>query len=138
MWIDLTDVYLLVRVLVDLYRSQLPQCHFEFLPVSPCTRCFGDNSKGVDGAADLLEVLGKATTLETLDFRSCDQIPAAVWQRVPSGAWPKLKPSNAHGVPEEELQRIRGDRRQGWAHAETSGFSCRFVRHWSVAEKECR
>ena len=31
MWIDLTDVFLLVRVLVDLYRSRLPQCHFELI-----------------------------------------------------------------------------------------------------------
>ena len=75
------------------------------LPVSPCARCFGHDSKGIDGAADLLEVLGKAMTLERLDV-SCSQIPAAAWQRVPSGAWPKLKPSNAFGVPAEELQRF--------------------------------
>ena len=31
MWIDLTDVYLLVRVLVGLYWSRLPQYHFELI-----------------------------------------------------------------------------------------------------------
>ena len=88
--------------------------------MSPRTRCFGQRSKGVDGAADLLEVLGKATALEELNFYGCDQIPAAAWQRVLSGAWPRL--GNANGIPEEELQRIRGDGRLGWAHAETSMF----------------
>ena len=45
-------------------------------------------------------------TLERLDFDDCSQIPAAAWQRVPSGAWPKLKPRKAPGVPAEELQRF--------------------------------
>ena len=94
-----------------------------FLPVTPCTRCFGRDSKGADGAADLMEVLGKATTLKELVFDDFSQIPAAAWRRVPSGAWPKLKPWNVFGVPQEELQRIRGDGRRGWAHAETSVFS---------------
>ena len=77
-----------------------------FLPVTPCTRCFGDDSKGADGAADLMEVLGKATTLEELDFSYCSQIPAAAWRRVPSGAWPKLQQQNAICVPQEELKRV--------------------------------
>ena len=61
------------------------------LPVSPCARCFGDNSKGVDGAADLLQVLGKAMTLETLNFDRCSQIPAAAWQRLHGADWRNLK-----------------------------------------------
>ncbi|CAL1152301.1 unnamed protein product [Cladocopium goreaui] len=118
--------------------QRLHGANWRNLKIASFVECFGLNSKGVDGAADLLQVLGKATTLEELAFHRCNQIPAAAWQRVPSGAWPKLKPSKTPGVPEEELQRICGDGRQGWAHAETSAFSCRFVRHWSVAEKECR
>ena len=61
------------------------------LPVSPCTRCFGDDSKGVDGAADLLQVLGKATALEELSFYDCSQIPAAAWQRLHGADWRNLK-----------------------------------------------
>ena len=77
-----------------------------FLPVTPCTRCFGRDSEGAYGAADLLEVLGKATTLEELRFDRCSQIPAAAWRRVPSGGWPKLEPKKAFGIPQEELQRV--------------------------------
>ena len=61
------------------------------LPVSPCTRSFGHGSKGVDGATDLLEVLCKSMTLETLVFDSCDQIPAAAWQRLHGADWRNLK-----------------------------------------------
>ena len=59
--------------------------------MSPRTRCFGQHSKGVDGAADLLEVLGKATALEELNFYGCDQIPAAAWQRLRGADWRNLK-----------------------------------------------
>ena len=62
-----------------------------FLPVTPCTWCFRDDSKGADGAADLLEVLGKATSLEKLDFDKCSQIPAAAWRRLHGAHWPNLK-----------------------------------------------
>ena len=74
-------------------------------PPSPFdhSRCFGDDTKGADGAADLLEVL-RHSPLEKLNFGFCSQIPSAAWQRVPSGAWPAL--SDAPGIPEEELSRI--------------------------------
>eukprot|EP00434_Breviolum_minutum_P004708 symbB.v1.2.004149.t1/scaffold235.1/size321457/8 len=65
--------------------------------------CFGDDTKGADGAADLLEVL-RDSPLEKLDFSLCSQIPSTAWQRVPSGAWPALH--DARGIPEEELSRI--------------------------------
>ena len=67
------------------------------------SRCFGDDTKGADGAADLLEVL-RDSPLEKLDFTGCSQIPSTAWQRVPSGAWPELH--DARGIPEEELSRI--------------------------------
>ena len=59
--------------------------------LTPCTRCFGDDSKGADGAADLMEVLGKATTLEKFYFYQCSQIPAAAWRRLHGAHWPNLK-----------------------------------------------
>ena len=68
-------------------------------------RCFGKDTKGADGAADLLEVL-RNSPLKKLNFRSCSQIPSTAWQRVPCGAWPALR--DAPGIPEEELHRIRG------------------------------
>ena len=67
------------------------------------SRCFGDDTKGADGAADLLEVL-RDSPLEKLDFTGCSQIPSTAWQRVPSEAWPELH--DARGIPEEELSRI--------------------------------
>ena len=69
------------------------------------SRCFGIDTKGADGAAELLEVL-RNSPLEKLDFYECDQIPSAAWQRVASGAWPALR--DAPGIPTEELRRIRG------------------------------
>ena len=69
------------------------------------SRCFGDDTKGADGAADLLEVL-RNSPLEKLNFYDCDQIPSTAWQRVASGAWPALH--DAPGIAEEELRRVRG------------------------------
>eukprot|EP00434_Breviolum_minutum_P027196 symbB.v1.2.024055.t2/scaffold2246.1/size98716/4 len=66
---------------------------------------FDKDTKGADGAVDLLEVL-RNSPLEKLGFRFCDQIPSSAWQRVPSGAWPALR--DAPGIPEEELPRMRG------------------------------
>eukprot|EP00434_Breviolum_minutum_P027200 symbB.v1.2.024057.t2/scaffold2246.1/size98716/6 len=67
--------------------------------------CFGNDTKGADGAADLLEVL-RNSPLEHLYFVLCSQIPSTAWQRVPNGAWPALR--GADGIPMEELHRIRG------------------------------
>ena len=74
-------------------------------PPSPFdhSRCFDVNTKGADGAADLLEVL-RNSPLEKLDFHQCSQIPSTAWQRVPNGAWPALR--DAPGIPEVELSRI--------------------------------
>ena len=80
------------------------------LPVSPCTRCFGNDSKGVDGAADLLQVLGKATTLEELAFHRCNQIPAAAWQRLHGADWRNLKIARF----DRQLGRGRGDVSWNW------------------------
>ena len=70
------------------------------------SRCFGKDTKGADGAAGLLEALSQSTQLEHLSFAFCSQIPAAGWQKVPDGAWPKLRVES--GIPAEELRRVRG------------------------------
>ena len=67
-------------------------------------RCFDSRSKGVEGAADLLEALSQSPLLEEADFHQCYEIPFAAWQRIPSGAWPKLRRSL--GIPEEEVTRL--------------------------------
>eukprot|EP00434_Breviolum_minutum_P027193 symbB.v1.2.024053.t1/scaffold2246.1/size98716/2 len=67
------------------------------------SRCFDEDTKGADGAADLLEVL-RNSPLEKLNFDYCHEIGPAAWQRVPSGAWPALR--DAPGIPDEELSRI--------------------------------
>ena len=69
------------------------------------SRCFDTDTKGAEGAADLLQALSQSTQLEELRFGDCSQIPAAAWQKVPDGAWPKLR--WAWGIPEEELQRLQ-------------------------------
>ena len=69
-------------------------------------RCFDNDTRGAESAADLLEALSHSPLLEQLDFRDCSQIPAAAWRQLPDGAWPKLW--GARGIPEEELRRLRG------------------------------
>ena len=46
-----------------------------------CFRCFNSDTKGADGAADLLEVL-RNSPLEKLDFSCCSQIPSTAWQKL--------------------------------------------------------
>jgi len=66
--------------------------------------------QGADGAADLLQALSQSPLLEELkfyDYSGCSQIPTAAWQKVPDGAWPKLR--WAPGIPAgEEFRRLRG------------------------------
>ena len=69
------------------------------------SRCFDTDTKGADGAADLLEALSHSTQLEHLDLLDCNQIPDRAWEQIPDGTWPKLK--RAYGIPEEELQRLQ-------------------------------
>ena len=70
-------------------------------------RCFKNHRNGADGAADLLQALSQSPLLEELDFDEELQILAAVWQQVPDGAWPKLRPSVSLRIPREELQRLQ-------------------------------
>ena len=76
------------------------------------SRCFDEDTKGADGAADLLEVL-RNSPLEKLNFQHCSQIPSTAWQRVPSGAWPALR--DAPGIPEDELSRIVSGGAADWS-----------------------
>ena len=68
-------------------------------------RCFDKDTRGADGAADLLQALSQSTQLENLVFTDCSQIPAGAWRQLPDGAWPKLR--DAHGIPKGELQRLQ-------------------------------
>ena len=70
-------------------------------------RCFKNHRNGADGAADLLQALSQSPLLEELAFDEELQIPAAVWQQVPDGAWPKLRPSVSLRIAREELQRLQ-------------------------------
>ena len=53
--------------------------------------CFKDQG---EGAADLLEALGRWQDLEDMDFRRCSEIPAAAWQQLRGVKWPRLKKAN--------------------------------------------
>ena len=57
------------------------------------SRCFDKDTKGADGAADLLEVL-RDSPLEKLDFRRCSQIPSAAWQKLRGASWTNLREAN--------------------------------------------
>ena len=60
-----------------------PQSPFEH------SRCFDKDTKGADGAADLLEVL-RNSPLEMLYFYECSQIPSAAWQKLRGASWTNL------------------------------------------------
>ena len=46
---------------------------------------------GANEGDALLQGLSQSTTLETLVFDRCDQIPAAAWQRLCGAEWLNLK-----------------------------------------------
>ena len=69
----------------------LSQRVFDRLILTRHCRCFDTDTKGADGAADLLEALSQSTQLEELNFNECSQIPAAAWQKVRSAKWLNLK-----------------------------------------------
>ena len=54
------------------------------------SRCFDKDTKGADGAADLLEVL-RHSPLEKLDFYECSQIPSTAWQKLRGASWTNLR-----------------------------------------------
>ena len=107
------------RWIVYLHLS-LSQGVFGRLILTEHCRCFNKDTKGAEGAADLLEALSQWTQLEELNFNECSQIPAAAWQKVPDGAWPKLR--EAWGIPKEELRPLRG---HGELEGRTEGDPCR-------------
>ena len=67
-----------------------PQSPFEH------SRCFGDNTKGADGATDLLEVL-RNSPLEKLNFDGGSQIPSTAWQKLRGASWTNLREANFVG-----------------------------------------
>ena len=104
-----------LRWIVYLHLS-LSQGVFDRLFLTKHCRCFDTDTKGAEGAADLLEALSQSPLLEELDFYGCEHIPAAAWQKVPDGAWPKLPGA------EEGLRRLRG---VGEVEGRTEGDPCR-------------
>ena len=56
-------------------------------------RCFDWDTKGADGAADLLEVL-RNSPLEKLNFEKCAQIPSTAWQKLRGASWTNLREAN--------------------------------------------
>ena len=54
-------------------------------------RCFTEDTKGADGAADLLEALSQSPLLEELFFAGCSQIPTRAWQKISNAKWLDLK-----------------------------------------------
>ena len=60
------------------------------------SRCFGEATKGADGAADLLEVL-RNSPLEKLNFDRCSQIPSTAWQKLRGASWTNLREANFSG-----------------------------------------
>ena len=64
-----------------------PQSSFEH------SRCFDKDTKGADGAADLLEVL-RNSPLEKLNFGGCFRIPSTAWQKLRGASWTSLREAN--------------------------------------------
>ena len=64
-------------------------------PQSPFdhSRCFSRDSKGADGAADLLEAL-RNSPLEKLNFEWCAEIPSTAWQKLRGASWTNLREAN--------------------------------------------
>ena len=54
------------------------------------SRCFSNDTKSADGAADLLEVL-RNSPLEKLYFGNCSQIPSTAWQKLRGASWSNLR-----------------------------------------------
>ena len=79
-----------LRWIVYLHLS-LSEGVFDRLLLTKHCRCFDTDTKGAEGAADLLEALSQWTQLEELDFTCCSQIPAAAWQKVRNAKWLNLK-----------------------------------------------
>ena len=57
------------------------------------SRCFDSDTKGADGAADLLEVL-RNSPLQKLNFYCCSQIPSTAWQKLRGASWSNLREAN--------------------------------------------
>ena len=61
-----------------------PQSPFEH------SRCFDRDTRGADGAADLLEAL-RNSPLEKLNLHGCSRIPSTAWQKLRGASWTNLR-----------------------------------------------
>ena len=78
----------------DVSALVVSQRLFNRLILTKHCRCFSGDTKGADGAADLLQALSHLPLLENLDFFGCSQIPAAARQKLHGANWPNLKTAN--------------------------------------------
>ena len=91
-----------LRWIVYLHLS-LSEGLFDRLFLTKHCRCFYTDTKGAEGAVDLLEALSQWTQLEELDFTFCSQIPAAAWHKVRNAKWLNLKKAHFNGFLAERI-----------------------------------
>ena len=91
-----------LRWIVYLHLS-LSQGVFDRLFLTKRSRCFDTDTKGAEGAADLLQALSRSTQLENLDFNGCNQIPAAAWQKLHGAKWLNLKKADFYACLAERI-----------------------------------
>ena len=92
MWNRQLQVVGLASLLKSHLQEERQQIAVLWSPQSPFEhcRCFDEDTKGADGAADLLEVL-RNSPLEKLNFALCSQIPSAAWQKLRGTSWTNLR-----------------------------------------------
>ena len=95
MWNRQLQTVGLTKVTCKSSGNKLPSIYPHRIPPSPFehSRCFYNDTKGADGAADLLEGL-RHSPLEKLNFMGCSQIPSSAWQKLRSASWPNLREAN--------------------------------------------
>ena len=75
----------------DLPPLVVSQCLFDRSMLTKHCRCFHDDTRGADGAADLLQALSHSTQLEELNIGRCSEIPTGAWQKLHGAKWLNLK-----------------------------------------------
>ncbi|CAE7232294.1 unnamed protein product [Symbiodinium sp. CCMP2456] len=87
-------------------------------------RCFV--ARG-EGSEELLAALGRSRKLEEVNFARCGKIPAAAWESLPDGAWPRLRLADlSEGDRPKHLERLR--KASPDIEAGAGGWSARIVR----------
>ena len=103
-------LYQLVFISFGTFLPVPGQCHFfgkllYDLTLDQHCRCFTNQG---EGAADLLEALGRCQELEDVNFAGCYGIPAAAWQQLRGVKWPRLKKANFGACLARERKLVEG------------------------------